>query len=101
MRLSSAAFPPGQLGASSHCCPKDARELTDDAGGVEISHYLSAMLVAELMESARDALAIIPDPAERCARMQEFLHTLARLRREDYLAGRLAIERERRAREAD
>jgi hypothetical protein len=31
--------------------------------------------------------------------MQEFLRALARVRREDYLAGRLAIERERRARE--
>jgi hypothetical protein len=78
---------------------EDARELTEDAGGVEISHHLSAVLVAELMEFARDSLANITDPAERCARMQEFLNTLARVRRQDNLAGRLAIERERRARE--
>jgi hypothetical protein len=76
---------------------EDARELIEDADGVEISHHLSAMLVAELMESARDSLATITNPAERCARMQEFLNTLARVRRQDDLAGRLAIERERRA----
>jgi hypothetical protein len=78
---------------------EDARELAEDAGGVEASHHLSAVLVAELAESARDSLAAITDPAERCARMREFLHALARVRREDYLTGRLAIERELRARE--
>jgi hypothetical protein len=75
-----------------------AEELAADAGGVELGNHLSAMLVAELAASARDALAAITDPAERCVREQEFLKTLARVRREDYLAGRLAIERERRAR---
>ena len=78
---------------------ENAEELAADAGGVEISNHLSAVLVAELAASARDSLATLTDPAERCARMQVFLHTLARVRREDYLAGRLAIERERRARE--
>ncbi|MGB7748677.1 MAG: hypothetical protein WBN75_15485 [Verrucomicrobiia bacterium] len=78
---------------------EDAGELTGDGGGVEASNHLSAVLVAELAESARDSLATITDPAERCARMQKFLRALARVRREDYLAGRLAIERERRARE--
>ncbi len=78
---------------------EDARELTEDAGGVEMSHHLSAVLVAELAESARESLATIADPAERCAQMEEFLNTLARVRRQDNLAGRLAIERERRVRE--
>jgi DNA-binding transcriptional ArsR family regulator len=78
---------------------EDTRELTDDAGGVEVSHHLSAVLVAELTESARDSLATVTDPVERCARIGEFLHALARVRRQDNLAGRLAIERERRARE--
>jgi hypothetical protein len=78
---------------------EDARELTEDAGGVEASNHLSAVLVAELAASARDSLTTLTDPAERCARMQDFFHALARVRREDYLAGRLAIERERRARE--
>jgi hypothetical protein len=77
---------------------ENAEELAADAGGVEISHHLSAVLVAELAASARDALATLTDPAKRCARMQEFLNTLARVRRQDNLAGRLAIERERRAR---
>jgi len=78
---------------------EDAKELDADAGGVEVGNHLSAVLVAELAASARDRLATITDPAERCARLQEFLHALARVRREDYLAGRLEIERERRARE--
>jgi len=77
----------------------DSKELDADAGGVEASHHLSAVLVAELAESARDSLAAITDPAERCARLQEILQTLARVRRQDNQAGRLAIERERRARE--
>jgi hypothetical protein len=78
---------------------EDSKELNADADGVEIANHLSAVLVAELVASARDALANITDPAERCVRVQEFLQTLARVRRQDNLAGRLAIERERRARE--
>jgi hypothetical protein len=77
---------------------ENAEELAADAGGVEVSNHLSAVLVAELAASARDSLATLTDPAERCARMQEFLNTLVRVRRQDNLAGRLAIERERRAR---
>jgi hypothetical protein len=77
---------------------ENAEELAAEAGGVEISNHLSAVLVAELAASARDSLATLTDPAERCARMQEFLNTLARVRRQDNLAGRLAIECERRAR---
>src|ERR1039458_71840 len=78
---------------------QNAEELVTDAGGVEISHHFSAVLVAELAASAHDELATLTDPAERCARMQEILHTLMRVCRQDYLAGRLVIERERRARE--
>ena len=78
---------------------ENAAELATDAGGVEIGNHFSAVLVAELAASARDALAIITDPAERCVREQEILHTLTRVRRQDYLAGQLALERERRARE--
>ena len=76
---------------------EDAGELKTDADGVEVSNHLSAVLTAELAESARDCLATLTDPAERCARAQEFLRTLERVRRQDYRAGRLEIERERRA----
>src|SRR5208283_823078 len=41
----------------------------------------------------------LSEPAERCVRLQDFILTLARVRRQDYLAGRLAIDRERRERE--
>jgi len=78
---------------------ENSKELDMDAGGVEVANHLSAALVAELATSARDALAAIADPAERCVREQEFLLTLARVRRQDYLAGKLAIERECRARD--
>jgi hypothetical protein len=79
---------------------ENAEELAADAGGVEISNHLSAVLMAELAESVRDSsLATLTDPAERCIRMQEFLDTLVRVRRQDNLAGQLAIERGRRARE--
>ena len=78
---------------------ENAAELAIDAGGVEIGNHLSAVLVAEFAASARAALSAITDPAERCVREQEFLLTLARVRRQDSQAGKLAIERERRARE--
>jgi hypothetical protein len=78
---------------------ENAEELAADAGGVEISNHLSAVLVAELAESARTALAAITDPSEKCVRQQEILQILARVRRQDYLAGKLAIEREIRARD--
>jgi hypothetical protein len=78
---------------------QDSNELGADAGGVEVGNHLSAVLVAELAASARDSLAAITDPAERSARVQEFLQTLVRVRRQDNQAGRLAIERERRSRE--
>ncbi len=80
---------------------EDARELNADAGGLEAGNHLSAVLVAELAASARDELATLTDPAQRCARTQEFLQTVARVRRQDNQDGRLAIERERRARERD
>ena len=82
-----------------HELTKHAEELATDAGGVEIGNHLSAVLVAELAAAARGALAELAEPTERCLRLQEFLLTLARVRRQDYLAGRLVIERERRARE--
>ena len=78
---------------------ENTKELAADASDVEIGNHLSALLLAEFAASARDALATMTDPAERCVRMQEFLQTLAHVRRQDYLAGRLLIEREHRARE--
>lgn len=78
---------------------EEAGELHEDAGGLEVSHHLAAVLTAELAESARELLATITDPRERWARLQEILRELARVRREDQKAGRLQIERERRYRE--
>ena len=74
---------------------EDARELTADAGGVALSNLFSTVVVAELAASHRDSLATITDPAERCAREQQLLRTLAHVSREDVRAGRQQIERER------
>jgi len=73
---------------------ENAAELATDAGGVDLSHHLSAVLVAELAASARDALAAVADPAERCKRTKDVLDTLIRVRRQDTQAGQLALKRE-------
>jgi hypothetical protein len=78
---------------------ENAGELATDAEGVELANHFSTVLVAELAAAAREAQAELTDPAERCERLQEFLQTLARVRRQDYLAGKLAIARELRARD--
>ena len=78
---------------------QNAEELATDASGLEPAGHLSAILVAELALAANEAQTQLTDPAERCKRLQELLHTLAKVRQQDFLAGRLAIERERRARE--
>lgn len=78
---------------------QNAQELATDASGLEPAGHLSAVLVAELALAANEAQTQLTDPAERCKRLQELLHTLAKVRQQDFLAGRLAIERERRARE--
>ncbi|MBE0541080.1 MAG: hypothetical protein IH623_06825 [Verrucomicrobia bacterium] len=68
---------------------------------VDTAEGLAAVLTVELAESARELLATITDPKERWDRLQEVLRELARVRREDSRAGRLQIERERRARERE
>jgi len=74
-----------------------------DPGSVQretlINQRLSRVLTADFAVAARELLAGLTDPAERCQRLQEFLQTLKFQRREDYLTERLKIEMERRARE--
>jgi len=64
-----------------------------------LNQCLSRVLTADFAMAARELLANLTDPAERCQRLQEFLHTLKFQRREDYLTERLKIDLERRARE--
>jgi len=78
---------------------RDAGELESDAGGVEVGHHWSALLTAELAQTATEVLETVTEPIERCVRLQELLQTLVRVRREDFRAGKLKIERERRERE--
>ena len=78
---------------------QDAGELDAEAGGEESSHHWSAVLTAELAATATQLLATTTDPAERCARLQELLLTLVRVRHADCRAGRLKLDREIRARD--
>jgi hypothetical protein len=78
---------------------QDAAELATHANGGELASHLSTVLVAELAASAHEALSAITDPAEQCAQLRDLLHTLARVRRQDCQAGRLAIDQELRARD--
>jgi len=64
-----------------------------------LNQRLSRVLTADFAVAARELLVNLTDPAERCQRLQEFLHTLKYQRREDYLTERLKIEIERRDRE--
>jgi hypothetical protein len=78
---------------------ENGKELADDAGGAELAGQLTLVMVAQLAASAQAELAKLEDPGKRCARLQEILGTLARVRRQDHSAARVAIEQERRARE--
>ncbi len=64
-----------------------------------LNQRLSRVLTADFAVAVRELLDGLSDPAERCARIQEFLKTLRSQRREDFLTERLKIEMERRARE--
>jgi hypothetical protein len=78
---------------------ENAHEFAVKTKGVEPANLLSTVLVAELAVAARDAQAELTDPVARCKQLQELLGALAKVRQQDYLAGRLAIDREHRARE--
>jgi hypothetical protein len=73
----------------------DSKELTGEDRPLSAAGYVSTLLVAQLARTARQATAQIPDPVERCQRLQELLLTLSRVRHQDYLDARLHIERER------
>jgi hypothetical protein len=72
----------------------DAQELCREAGDAELSKPLASLLMAEFATSALDTLATVADPAERSAKIMSYFATLTRLRHQDYLAERLAFQRE-------
>jgi hypothetical protein len=74
---------------------EEAKELPADTGGVELNHALAAILSAELAAAVREGLRDKDDPQKRWKLLVEALAQLARLRREDHKAARLAIEQER------
>jgi hypothetical protein len=64
-----------------------------------LSQHLSTLLVVELATAIFQLLPTLTDPAERCAKISEYLRTLSRVRQQDTQTGRFAIETERRDRE--
>jgi hypothetical protein len=78
---------------------EEAGELTEAAGGLEASRGLVPVLTAELALAAREGLQELTDPKERRRWLLEALAALARLRREEHLAGNLVVQQERWERE--
>jgi hypothetical protein len=74
----------------------DAESATSE---MKLNHRLSHVLTADFALAARELLATLTDPRERCQHLQEFLQTLKFQRREDNMTERLKLAMERRARE--
>jgi hypothetical protein len=74
---------------------EEAGELNEAAGGGESSRGLAEVLTAELALAAREGLREMTDPKERRRWLLEALAALARVRREEHLAGHLVVQQER------
>ncbi len=72
-----------------------SRDLEAEAEGEAIADRLAALLATELALYAETVLRETGDPKERWERLRGMLQELAKLRREDHRAARVAIERER------
>ena len=74
----------------------DAQTLENhtDHSDTEIGRQISVLFAADFALSAREQLATLTEPAQRCQYLQGVLRTLQPLRREDYLADRLRLQRE-------
>jgi hypothetical protein len=74
------------------------RQVADDAnkvaesGGPGITGHISTVLTAELLLTARAMQNEPASPAARFGQLREMLQTVSEVRREDYLAGRLALD---------
>ena len=73
----------------------DAQTLENhtDHSDTEIGRQISVLFAADFALSARELLATLTDPAQRCQHLQDVLRTLQPLRREDFLAERLRLQR--------
>jgi hypothetical protein len=79
----------------------DAEELESDGGVRELGNQLSVLLLAEYAAAARAMRSKLTDPAERFEQLQTMLLTLAKVRQQDSVAGRLELEAERLEMEQD
>ena len=85
---------------------RDLMEQADDmephhSGPESLTNHLTVLLVSEFAAALVQLLPTLTDPAQRCDYIAKYLNILARLRQQDYQAGRLDIQRQRRFREAD
>lgn len=76
---------------------QEVKDLAGDPNVAVLADQLSTFLVAQLAVSARTVRGEVTDPKEQWERLRAMLRTVGQVRREDYLTGRLALDRERQA----
>ena len=74
-----------------------AEEVAPNAGGPALANQLNTVLMADLATAVLQAEHQPADPEEKFAQLKKVLHTVSKVRRDDYRAGRLALDREREA----
>jgi hypothetical protein len=74
-----------------------AGEITDLPGAPGFARQLSTLFLAELAVSNHKAQTVPADPEQQFKRLRMLLHAVGRVRREDCLTDRLALDRERQA----
>ena len=74
-----------------------AEEVAPNAGGPALANQLNTVLMADLATPVLQAEHQPADPEEKFAQLKKVLHTVSKVRRDDYRAGRLALDREREA----
>ena len=70
----------------------DAKEFTALPEASGFANSMSTVLLAELALAGRKAQTEFANPAEQFERLRELLHTVGRVRREDCLTSRLALD---------
>jgi hypothetical protein len=68
------------------------RELGEEMDGVDLANHLSAVLVADYAEAIQNVQAEDLKPRERCAQLRDCLLAVAKVRREDFRARKIAME---------
>jgi hypothetical protein len=77
----------------------DAAAMAEEACEADLAGYVSTILLAELAQGVKEVLPTLADPGVRCAKIMEYLGTLARVRQQELMAAREARARELHAQE--